>query len=156
MRNHLSQEQLANCFVGRYNPAELQHLNECAQCRAEPDLLSSAITSFRSALRDRIDDQVALHKPAGVQVQLEPVSPGSHVWRWALAAAALFLFVIVPIFTPRPAPQVVINKATTEATAEALMDVVNRHLSRNVPESMEPMMVLISGDEWQIESGGVQ
>jgi hypothetical protein len=44
----------------------------------------------------------------------------------------------------------------TETNPDAVMDRVNRHLSRTVPAPMEPMMSLIPREELISKPGGVQ
>ena len=158
MSNHLSQDQFAKCIVGQATPAERLHLNECSECTAELDRFAAALSSFRSAVRSRVDDRVAsLQAPLIVEVPIEPEAAGIPKWRWALVVAAAVFAVVVPFLTSEKKPQEVSEKPSPVTTSpDALMDAVHRHLSRTLPAPMEPMMVLIAGDEPVNDPGGVQ
>jgi len=45
---------------------------------------------------------------------------------------------------------------TRQMSPAEVMERMNRHLSRTVPAPMEPMMSLISNDQFANERGGVQ
>jgi hypothetical protein len=158
MSNHLSQDQFAKCIVGQSTAAERLHLGECSECTAELDRFAAALTSFRSAVRNRVDDRLALqHAPLIIEVPVESEAAGTPKWRWALVAAAAVFAVLVPFLTSEKKPQEVTEKPSPATTSpDALMDAVNRHLSRTLPAPMEPMMVLIAGDEPVNDPGGVQ
>jgi len=154
MSNHLSQDQFAKCAFGRLARAELQHISECPECRAELDRFGNALSLFRSAIRHRIDDRVALHTPGGTR--LRPAETGMSKWRWALVAAVVVVVVTLPFFMSENKPQEAVIQPSTETNPDALMDRVNLHLSRTVPAPMEPMMSLIPSEELISKSGGVQ
>ena len=156
MSNHLSQDQFAKCFVGRSTSAELRHMMECPECSAELDRFGHTISLFRSAIRDRIDAQVAAQAPGVPQLSIRPAAAGIPKWHWALVAPAVAVLVMVPLLTSNKEPQEVIEKGLAETSPDALMDAVNLHLSRTVPAPMERVMALIPSDESITESGGVQ
>jgi hypothetical protein len=157
MSNHLSQDQFANCVVGRSTSAELQHVKECSECGAELERFRIAVSSFRNAVRGRVDARLALQGPEVSRFSMRPAAAGLPRWRWALAAVAVVVVVMIPLLTSEKEPQEVIEKASTpHASPDALMEAVNRHLSRTLPAPMEPMMVLIGGEEQTTKSGGIQ
>src|SRR5438093_7674429 len=102
MINHLSEDQLTKCFVGRSTAAELQHIRECAECSIELERLEKSISSFRNALRDHVDDRVVWHGPAIVRAPARLAASGIPKWRWALVVAAVVVVALVPYFTPKP------------------------------------------------------
>jgi hypothetical protein len=154
MNNHLSHDQFAKCVVGQSTSAERQHLTECAACSAELERFGNTLSIFRTALRDRVDAQPASKITAPSPVL--PQSPrGFWMLRWAFIAAAVLVFVSMPLLK-RQEPKPVIENALTDADANALMDAVNLHLSRTVPAPMERMLIVIPDDEYKTQSGGTQ
>jgi hypothetical protein len=156
MSNHLSQDQFAQCIAGQPAGAELQHIGECGECSAELERFGNILSLFRSAIRDRIDDRVALQGSGATAFPIQPVETGMSNWRWAVAAAALVVFVMLPFFISEPIQQESSRAVSIETDADALMNAVNAHLSRTLPAPMEPMLALLPSDEPGSESGGVQ
>jgi hypothetical protein len=74
-------------------------------------------------------------------------------WGWTLAAVTLIALCVLPFFISRPKP---IANAPAEMSPEAVMERLNRHLAGTVPEPMEPMLSLISGEQPKSEKGEVQ
>jgi len=155
MSHHLSETQFARCVAGTAEKKEQQHLLECANCRAELDLFGSAISSFRIAVRDRVESHIA--------GEFAPDVSRSHLFAraslpgWILVAAAMMLFAVglLPLFSStRPQPRVIPNESTTDPNA--LMNAVNLHLLRRVPAPMEPMFVLIPTTDATTQSGGTR
>lgn len=155
MSNHLSEDQFAIYIAGRATDAEKRHVAECAECGAEFDRFRNAVSSFRSAIRDRVDARIASNTPA-VTPSLIRRTAGIPKWRWALAAAVALAFILIPLLTGGRKAQTVVKSVAVEADPDALMRAVNLHLSRTVPQPMERMMALIPNDESINESGGVQ
>jgi len=156
MSNHLSEDQFAKCIAGLPTGAELQHIRGCPECRAELENLGTTISLFRSALRDRIDDRMALQRPAVTPFPIRPAETVMPGWRWAVVAAALVVFVMLPFFISKPIPQESSPAVSIETDADALMNAVNIRLSRTLPAPMEPMMSLLPSAEPITEFGGVQ
>ena len=156
MSNHLSQDQFATYITGRATEAEKRHVAECRQCGAEFDRFRNAVSSFRSAIRERVEMRIASNAPA---VTPSLIHRGAEIpkWRWALAVALVALVsVLIPLLINGGKPQTVVKNAAVETDPDALMRAVNLHLSRTVPQPMERMMVLIPNDESIKESGEVQ
>jgi hypothetical protein len=156
MSNHLSPDQFAKCIVGRPSGTELQHIRGCPECSADLENFNSTLSSFRSALRDRIDDQVALQGSGVTLFPIRPAETGMSKWRWAGVAAALVVFVMLPFFISKPVPEETSRPVSIETDADALMNAVNLRLSRMVPAPMEPMLSLLPSDESMSQSGEVQ
>ena len=158
MSNHLSQDQFSKCIVGQPTSAELKHIGECPQCSAELERFGNTLSRFRSAIRERIDDRLALHAADVTSFSIRPAAPGVSKWRWALGAVAVAVFFLgmLPFFTSENSPQQVSKQVSTKVDPDAIMDRMNLHLSRIVPAPMEPVMSLLPNDESTNESGGVQ
>lgn len=156
MSNHLSEDQFVECIVGRPARPELQHISECPECSAELERFGNTLSVFRSAVRHRIEDRVALHP--SVVTPLRAAEAGISTWRWALGAAAIVFLVLVnlPFFTSESEPQEAGEQVSTETNPNAVMDRVNLHLSRIVPAPMEPIMSLIPNEQLVSKPGGVQ
>jgi len=159
MSKHLSHDQFSRCFVGKAGDAEQRHLNECSQCRIELDGFGATISSFRTAIRDRIDLEVSAS--IGTVANRRHVAPASAlVLRWSFIAVSVLAFVMVPFLAreqqPHATPQSVIEQPSTATDANALMDAVSRHVSRTMPAPMEPVIALLPTNETVTKSGGVQ
>src|SRR5262245_19398041 len=95
MNKHLSKEQFETCQLGGAGQQELEHLSECAECRAELEHLAKLLSLFRSAIRHRVDDQIAAQVS-----EVIPSFPPSAIprWCWALVATGFFAVVVSPFF----------------------------------------------------------
>jgi hypothetical protein len=157
MSNHLSQEQFAKCIAGQPSRAELQHIGECPECSAEIERVGAALSQFLSAVRHRIDDRLASH-PAEITPlkPLKDAKAGTPILRWGLVTTAIVVAAVLPFFISENKLREASAPAAMEATADAIMNRVNSHLSRTLPGPMEPMMSLIPREELMNKPGGVQ
>jgi anti-sigma factor RsiW len=126
-------------------------MNECPECRAEIERFTKGLALFRRVVRDLVDDPVTLQEADFMT--LAPVATGVQRWRWTLAAAGLVAAILLPFFITFPKSAV---KAPAEMSPEVVMERLNRHLARTLPEPMEPMMSLISSEQPASERKGVQ
>jgi hypothetical protein len=147
MSNHLSEDQFEAGLLGQ---AQLEHINGCSECREEFDRVRKALSLFRSAVWGLAEDRVDL-QPSKV---ISPVHSSVRIpkWGWALAVATFVAAVVIPMLVPEMYPP----KRVAQISPEAVMERLNRHLSRTVPEPMEPVMSLISTEPFVTETGGVQ
>jgi anti-sigma factor RsiW len=157
MSNHLSEEQLAKCFVGQATHStddEQQHLAVCLECSAELERLRSSISHFRSVLTDRVESRLTLQP----SLELRPASVGDPKWRWALVAATALVLAVMPFAGIRTdiVPRQAMDTAQRDADADALMRAVELQLSRTIPAPMEPVIALLPANEIRIPSGGPQ
>jgi anti-sigma factor RsiW len=155
MNKHLSSEQFAKCFAGECTSAELQHIRKCTECSAELDRVGNAFSAFRSALRDRIDNRVASQAPVTFQFPVD-AAVARRKWGEVLAVAAVVLLGVFPFFMSEMKTDEALDNASTQASADALMDAINLHLSRTIPSPMEPVMFLIPTEKSTGKIGGVQ
>jgi hypothetical protein len=156
MSDHLTPDQFAKCFVNGAEGQELRHITECPRCSDELNRLGSAVASFRSAVRDRIDVHV------GSDVTEVPSFPACApaIWaprfRWVLAAAAVVVLGLIPVLTIKTQPEDAVDRTSAETDPDALMGAINLHLLRTVPAPMEPMLSLVPSTEANTELGGVR
>jgi anti-sigma factor RsiW len=155
MNEHLSSAQLAKSFVDGPSGLELQHITGCAQCRAELDRLGEAVSSFRSAVRARVDAQVESTAP-GIAVSTSRLPTRAPKWVWLWGGAAVAGLVLVPFFVRERKSQEPVHEAIAQEDADALMGAINLHLMRTVPAPMEPILGLVPSAESKMESGGDQ
>jgi hypothetical protein len=142
MSNHLSQDQFETCVLGQAGPSELEHIRQCPECSAEVERFSKGTALFRRVVQDVPGDSGALKDREFAT--LPHASAGIPGWSWTLAAATLVAAIVLPFFISRPEP---IASAPAEMSPEAVMERLNRHLAGTVPEPMEPMLSLISGEQ---------
>lgn len=153
MSDHLTATQFAKAFVEGPAGLERQHLSECAQCWAELNRLDGAVSSFRIALRERVDGQV---ESAATAISIQPGRPVARPAKfgWALGIAAIVTLMLVPLFPTVRESRELVNETRVQTDPDALMDAVSLHLLRTVPAPMEPMLALVPSTESKTESGG--
>jgi hypothetical protein len=145
MSHHLTEKQFAKCAAGLADRALSLHLEECAACRAELDRFSGAVSLFRDAVHRRVDSRP---KPV-ISAQTPSRRVSTLRWAWVTAAAVAF---VIPLLLSQRISQPV----QPELSPDEVMSRMYLHLSRTVPEPMEPLMPLISSDEVMSPPGGIQ
>lgn len=154
MRDHLSPDRFAKCFVDGPSSLELEHLGECAQCTAELGRFGGVVSSFRTAVRDRVDAQLDT-EATGACLDADR-TPAAQVpnQRWALVVAVFAGLLLVPVLTMERKALVGVAPTSVETDPDALMGAINLHLLRTVPAPMEPLLRLVP--EPTTKSGGIQ
>jgi hypothetical protein len=156
MSDHLTPDEFAKCFVNGAEGPELQHIKDCPRCSDELDRFGSAVASFRSAVRGRID----VHVGSDVTEVAAFPACAPAIWaprfRWVLAAAVVVVLGLIPVLTIRTQPENPIDRTSAETDSDALMGAINLHLLRTVPAPMEPMLSLVPSTEANTELGGVR
>ena len=155
MSNHLSQDQISMCILGRATPEEARHSRECTECSAELARFQEPISTFRAAMQDW-SDRENVPRLAEVSVFLaRPRRFSNPVWGWVPAAMAVMIVVLtaIPIYVQQRNLQEM--QAEEVARQDALLlNAVNLHLSRTLPTLMEPIMALVPVQETLIQPGG--
>jgi hypothetical protein len=151
MNMHLSEEQFEACVLGQAGRAELDHIDKCAQCRAEFERFGKVVSLFRTAVRDLVDNRIELRTSDAST--LMPAAAGIPKWRWALALAAFLAAIVTPLFIADRASNTAVSG---KPSPEAVMERLNRHLARTLPAPMEPAMSLIPSEQFTSKPGGVQ
>ncbi len=113
-----------------------------ASCREQSEQLESALAGFRRAVRTAADRPEYFWDRQRLAVrhrmQLAPcVSRSRTVWIWASATAVVIL--ALTIFVPRGEP--VVPDIAVGQDQELLLS-VERSLNREMPESLEPALLL--------------
>src|SRR5262249_27391803 len=124
---------------------ESEHVRECPECRAEVERFGKALSLFRSVVSDLADDRVVLQ--ASNVTTFIPAPAPIPKWRWALVVAGFVAVFVIPFFTPTSKPPEPVEPVSAEMSPEAVMERLNRHLSRTAPAPMEPVMALIPSEE---------
>jgi hypothetical protein len=154
MNKHLSQDQFSKCALTPPDAEERKHLAACPECSADTERFRHAISSFRNAIRGRVEARVAAQPFVTAAARAGGVRVAK--WRWAVAAAAAVLLIALPFFRRESKPQQTAAQISGESDPDAVMKRVNLHLGRTMPAAMEPVLSLIPGDELIKQSGGVQ
>jgi predicted anti-sigma-YlaC factor YlaD len=141
MIEHLSAEQISQWMTGERTPQLEEHVAECAACRGELAQMESALSQFRTAMRDPAN---SIPPPDW----REP-APSARWYSWSprlvLVAAALVVLVAAPISW-----RVHVNQQASRAQAAAqaaladsqLLESVDSEISQAVPQPMEPLVTL--------------
>jgi hypothetical protein len=142
--NHLSAWEHEECLIGQPAPEVLHHLTECASCRAAVERLEDGVALYRRAAVDWTSECLAT-RPRQPLIVVSRSLPAAAL-RWAIAAAVLLVFALLPFhfLSPRPVPH------SAEISDDALLQQVDDQVSVSVPASMESLTHLVSADS----SGG--
>jgi anti-sigma factor RsiW len=150
MNRHLSERQMSEWALGERSPEMERHVGDCPSCRAELNLAGQALTAFRQSARQWSEQQLG----AGVADAWK--TGRSRPWitfrslRWACAVALVFLFAGVTVVWRNHR-----SAAVDSAEADAmLLKQIDTDVSQSVPDSMEPLLKLVSWNGGQ--AGGSQ
>jgi predicted anti-sigma-YlaC factor YlaD len=137
MIEHLSAEQISQWMIGERTPQLEEHLAQCAACRGELAQMESALSQFRTAMRDPANSV----PPPDWR---EP-DPSAHWYSWsprlALIAAALVILVAAPISWRVRLHEQAVREQAALADSQ-LLESVDSEISQAVPEPMEPLVTL--------------
>ena len=137
--NHLSAWEQEEYVLNQRTPLMLQHLTECAPCRAGVEQLQQGVAAYRGAAMEWSAACLATRPQQVIRWHNRPVI----ALRWALAAAiplVLLLLALVPLHFSKPAQPV------AQISDDALLEQVDEQLSVAVPSSMESLTHLVSAD----------
>jgi hypothetical protein len=135
MNRHLTPEQISKWMSGERTSSEEQHLLECPRCSAEVAGFASTLAAFGGAVRGWSAQQTVV-RPLRDGRRARPLR-----WAW-VAAAALLLAAAFPIYRFDQHRQ--LERARADA---ALMEQVDREVSRVTAAPMEPLAKLMTWDE---------
>jgi len=141
MIEHLSAEQISQWMVGDRTSQLEHHVAVCEECRAELEKLETALSQFRTAMRE----------PAAAVPPPVWHAPQSATWfswpRLVVATVALLVLVALPFAWRVHARE----QAAEAALADSqLLESVDSAISQAVPEPMEPLVSLVS---WNANAG---
>lgn len=138
MNRHLSEDQIARCIVGQATIAEVHHARECTDCGAELNRFNKSVALFQGSVQEQIKDRIA--QIPSITVSKRP-GVDTRTQRWVLVAAAAVVLVVLPFIRTGNKPEAFPEPTSTETDPDAVMNRVNLHLARTVPEPMEPLMM---------------
>ena len=145
--SHLSSGQISEWILGEHDierNSEIElHVRTCDQCQREIALLKGGLLAFRESVREWAAES------AVVSVATIPARRVS--WRWAAGAAAVLTAVLVPSYLEVRQTQ---HEAKT-AQDSLLLNEVQAHLARTVPQPLEHLMELMN-EEMHEEKRGPQ
>jgi hypothetical protein len=98
------------------------HLAECPACARHEEETTRILAAMSELSFGRTVDHFV---PSGQR-------PKAAAWRWLLAAAAAVLLAAIPLYKAREARQ--------EQADALLLERVSTHVSRTVPQALEPLM----------------
>jgi hypothetical protein len=136
MNEHLSPEDISRWFAGERGTAAQRHAGECEACSARLDRMESALAEFRGSAHDWSAAQ------AGRVPRLARRPASRHfAWRWVLAAASLLVLATGPgLWDSHQRAE----RVAELARADALLEQVDAQISRAVPQTMEPLVALVT------------
>ena len=140
MISHLSSEQISRLLAGDAMPEEEQHAGNCAECERELSRVRETLAVFRHSVQQWADENGATRVPDGEFLRHESFGWRKGPVRWAFAAAAVIILIVVPLY------ENVRDRHREADTSEdaVLLEQVNAHLSRTVASPIEPFMQLLS------------
>ena len=144
MSRHLSSQQIDSWMAGDRPRDVERHLRDCAICDAEVREIESQLTLLRGAVRSwGVEENVP---------QAEKRHDRRAVgWRWrtAVAAAALFAAVAVPVYRSETRREQLRRQSAQD---ELLLRQVEAQIARPVPTPMEPLARLWRSEQaWRHE-----
>jgi hypothetical protein len=135
MNEHLSPEDISRWFAGERGGGLQRHAGECEECRARLDRMESAVAEFRGWVHDWSAAEPASARDTAWRPPVRNVAR-----RWILAAACLLLLVLGPAYWHSRRQSL----AAETARGDALLEQVDAEISRAVPQTMEPLVKLVT------------
>jgi hypothetical protein len=129
---HLSSAQISEWILGEHDKVVKQHVQTCSKCYEEIARLQDGLLAFRQSMRDWAE------QPAVPGVVSSP--PHRVSWGWAAGSAAIIFAALLPMYLD-------VREAQHEAKIaqdSLLLNQVQSHLTRAVPQPMEHLMDLMN------------
>jgi predicted anti-sigma-YlaC factor YlaD len=150
MREHLTDEELAETLGGEPREETLAHLAECPASRAERDQLQVTLTALAGQARAQGERPEAAWERQRRQIasRLRDRAPVSRAWRWAWVPAAVALALVAVFWFRGETPP----SSPGPETDHALLLAVERSLQADVPAALRPAALLAG----EVEGGGAE
>jgi len=140
MNRHLSERQMSEWVLGERGPDAERHVGECARCRDAVNGTALALAAFRQSARQWSEEE--LGSAAADAWKTESARPWItfRSLRWACVAAMVLMLAGVAVMrrVPRPVAE------DTAAADAALLQQIDADVSQTVPDSMAPLVKLVS------------
>ncbi|HUP02936.1 MAG TPA: hypothetical protein VMU19_03025 [Bryobacteraceae bacterium] len=143
MSQHLSERQIAEWSLGGRDPEVDRHVAYCAACRAELERTGSALAAFRESARQWSAREMERVPHTGWRAQDPPRWNAFRALRWACAMAVLAVCAGVSTMAWRSHQAPAQDSAAADAM---LLKQIDADVSQTVPDSMEPLVKLVSWD----------
>ena len=135
MSRHFSPEEISRWFAGERSAELERHAAGGEECGGRLHRMETTMAEFRGAARARSETQAA---PAPRFSWRAPVQ--HMVRRWVLATATLLILASGPAYWQMRQQ----TRAAELARADALLQQVDAEISRAVPQTMEPLVSLVT------------
>ena len=141
MNEHLTPEEFSQWFAGGRTAECDRHVAECESCRIGVEEVAATIAALRDSVHEWGRVAVGDGAPIAWQAPFRPFRPSrSMTKRWILAAASLLILASGTAYW-RYREQA---RIADMAHADALLQQVDAEISRAVPDSMEPLVSLVT------------
>lgn len=138
---HLSKEQIARWVAGERGAEAEVHIAGCDACREEVERFAGMLAQFRNSAES---------------VPAPPYSlrgPRHAVWpRYLAVAAALVVLTSLPLYQRHRDRE----RAEMERQDALLLQQVDAGISRGVPDSMEPLVQMVSWNSGSTETNSTE
>jgi predicted anti-sigma-YlaC factor YlaD len=141
MNRHLSSRQVSEWLLGERDPEVERHVQGCCACRAQVTRLEEVIRQFGCSARLWGEGQLETAVPAAPRAQ--GMRPWLSARNLSWTGAALLLVTIVTLSFAWRGHEAAPNVAVTDT---AVLEQIDRQVSRAVPRSMEPLLSLVQWD----------
>jgi hypothetical protein len=132
---HLSSEQISEWILGTRDPESERHLQTCSACHEDLGRFQEALFTFRQSIHDCAERPYNRMPHAGLI--------GPRMWKGAAIVALTSSIALLPLYLDVRQAQ----HDAADAQDSLLLDEVDQHLSRTVPQSMEQLMQLMNEEK---------
>lgn len=140
MDSHLSDEHLAQALLEAAPSEAREHLESCAACRSDWEVLHAGVAALRQQTRADAERPASFwtRQRAAISARLEERASGG-LWRFAYAGALALLVLAAILLSPQAPPRTPV--AQTDPDHALLVD-VERSVRRELPRALEPAALL--------------
>jgi predicted anti-sigma-YlaC factor YlaD len=140
MSRHLSERQMSEWALGERSPGAERHVGECLRCREEVSRAAQALAAFRQSARQWSEDQLRAVAPDAWKTERARPWMAFRSLRWACLLALVLVLAGIAVLRRAQRPA-----AEDSAAADArLLQQIDADVSQTVPDSMEPLVKLVS------------
>ena len=140
MSRHLSERQMSEWVLGERSPDAEKHVGECARCREAVNGAGQALAAFRESARQWSENELGAAAPDAWTTERARPWITFRSLRWACLAAMVLVLAGVSVVWRGQRPS-----AQDSAAADAvLLQQIDADVSQTVPDSMEPLVKLVS------------